>query len=333
MLARRILVRVASLAGVLLILTLAVFFIQRQLPSDPARVLAGRTASPEALAAAREQLGLDQPFLTEYLDFLGRLLHGDLGMSIHTRNPVRSDIGTFLPATVELVLVASVMAIVGGLALGVLAARGGWIAAVVRVVTVAGASAATFLVGVLLLLVFYRNLGWLPAGGRTSGTTADGPTQLVLVDTLLHGDPGGWVDGLKHLLLPASVLAFAPAVAIGRVLRGALRTTMKADFMRSASAKGGTWLSVVRRHGMRNSLGPVLSMTGLQIGMMLGSSVIVELIFSWPGVGNYLAQSIKSSDFAAITGVVLVLGVAYVFINFVVDTLQVIVDPRQRSSS
>jgi peptide/nickel transport system permease protein len=108
---------------------------------------------------------------------------------------------------------------------------------------------------------------------------------------------------------------------------------MQADFMRSATAKGGTWLSVVRRHGLRNSLGPVLSMAGLQIGMMLGSSVIVELIFSWPGVGNYLAQSIKSSDFAAITGVVLVLGVAYVFINFVVDTLQVLVDPRQRSAS
>ena len=330
---RQIAVRLASLAGVLVLLTFAVYFIQRQLPTDPARVLAGRTATPQALEAARERLGIGKPFLTEYFHFLGGLLHGDLGTSISTRTPVREDISTYLPATIELVMVATILALLGGLILGILGARNGWSAGLVRIVSVAGASAASFLVAILFVLVFYRDLGWFPAGGR-GGTAADsGATGLRLVDTLVHLDFSGFWDAVVHLVLPATVLAIAPAVAIGRVLRGSLRDAMASDYVRSANAKGGSWFEVMRRHGLRNALSPALSMAGLQIGAMLGGSVIVEMIFSWPGVGQYLATAIAASDLAAITGVVLVLGVAYVTINFVVDILQVIIDPRQREAA
>ncbi|GAA3617888.1 ABC transporter permease subunit [Kineosporia mesophila] len=328
--ARQFGIRLASMAGVLPVLTFVVEEIQRQLPSDPARVLAGRTASPQALAAARERLGLDEPLITHYVGYLGRLLSGDLGTSVSTRRPVADDIATYLPATLELVLVAALLALVGGLLLGVVGARDGLTGGLVRVVSVAGASAASFLLAIVLLLVFYRDLGWFPAGGR--GDTADGPTGMTLLDSLLHGDPGGFLDAVRHVVLPAVVLALGPAVAIGRVLRASLREVMAADFVRSARAKGAGWWLTVWRHGLRNAAGPALSMAGLQVSIMFGGSVVVESLFSWPGLGRYLSTAIAASDLAAITGVVLVLGVAYVLLNFLVDTLQLLIDPRLRES-
>jgi peptide/nickel transport system permease protein len=199
------------------------------------------------------------------------------------------------------------------------------------VVTVAGASAASFLVAIVLLLVFYRDLHWFPAGGR--GDRNDGPTGLQLLDAVLTGDPGGFLDALWHLLLPALVLAISPAVAIGRVLRASLREVMAADYVRSARAKGAGWWLTVWRHGLRNAAGPALSMAGLQVSIMFSGSVVVEGLFSWPGLGRYLSTAIAASDLAAITGVVLVLGVAYVLLNFLVDTLQLLIDPRLREDS
>jgi peptide/nickel transport system permease protein len=325
--------RIASLVGVLVVLTLAVFFIQRALPSDPVRLLVGRNASPETIAATRARLGLDDPFLVQYAHFLTRLLHGDAGVSLRTRNPVAADLARLLPATLELVAVAAIIALVGGLVLGLLSSRGGWLSTSVRLVTVAGSSSATFLVAILAILVFYRELGWFPAGGRSDEFSSSKPTGLLLVDTLLGGDLHGWLDALRHVVLPATVLAVGSTVAIGRTLRGSLRTVMQADFVRSAHAKGFTWWSVTRRHALRNGANPALSMAGLQIGMLFSGSIVVELVFSWPGVGGYLGSSIGTADFPAITGVVLVLGIAYVMINFVVDMLQLAVDPRLRGAA
>lgn len=329
--ARFVLSRVASLVGVLLVLTLAVFFIQSRLPADPVRLLVGRNATPEVVAATRARLGLDEPFLVQYVHFLGRLLHGDAGTSLRTRNPVTADVLQYLPATLELVVVAAVMAVLGGLLLGLLSSRGGIWSGLVRLVTVAGSSSATFLVAIVAILVLYRNLGWFPAGGRSSEYSSSRPTGLLLVDTLLGGDLGGFLDALHHVLLPAAVLAVGSTVAIGRTLRGSLRRTAQTEFVRSAQAKGFTWWQVSARHALRNSTNPALSMAGLQVGMLFSGSIVVELVFSWPGVGGYLAKSIGSSDFPAITGVVLVLGAAYVAVNFVVDLLQLAVDPRLRS--
>ncbi len=328
--ARLVLTRFASLVGVLLVLTLAVFFVQRTLPSDPVRLLVGRNATPEVIAAARARLGLDEPFVVQYVSFLGRLLHGDAGTSVRTRNPVAADVSHYLPATLELVLVAAVMAVVGGLVLGIISSRGGWLSTVVRLLTVAGSSSATFLVAIVAVLVLYRNLGWFPAGGRSARFSSSKPTGFLLLDTLLGGDLPGWLDAAHHILLPAAVLAVGSTVAIGRTLRGSLRAVLSSEFIRSANAKGFTWWQVDRRHGLRNAANPALSMAGLQVGLLFSGSIVVELVFSWPGVGGYLASSIGSADFPAITGVVLVLGVAYVGINFVVDLLQLLVDPRLR---
>lgn len=330
--ARLVLTRIASLLGVMLALSLAVFFVQRTLPSDPVRLLVGRNASPEVIAEARARLGLDKPFFVQYFDFLGRLLHGDAGTSLRTRNPVASDIVRLLPATLELVALAAVMAIVGGLLLGLLSSRGGWLSTGVRLVTVAGSSSATFLVALVAILVLYRNLGWFPAGGRSDLYSGSKPTGLLLVDTLLAGDLRGWLNALHHIVLPASVLAVGSTVAIGRTLRGSLRRVTAAEFVRSASAKGFTWWQVTWRHALRNSANPALAMAGLQIGLLFSGSIVVELVFSWPGVGGYLAASIGAADFPAIVGVVLVLGLAYVIINFVVDMLQLLVDPRLRGT-
>jgi peptide/nickel transport system permease protein len=325
--------RILSLAGVMLVLSFAVFFIQRALPSDPVRVLVGRTASAEVVAAARERLGLDDPFFVQYFRFLGNLLHGDAGTSLRTRNPVFEDIAIYLPATLELVLVAVLFALIGGFVIGIVSARDGWFAAVVRFVTVAGASAATFLVAILAILVLYRDLGWFPPGGRSSQLSVSTPTGLLLIDTLLASDPAAWLDAAHHIVLPAFVLAVGPSVAIGRTLRGSLRSALQSDFVRSANAKGFGWWNVAMRHGLRNALNPALSMTGLQVGLLFSGSVVVEMVFSWPGVGGYLGNSIGTSDFPAIVGVVLVLGVVYVLVNFIVDMLQLVVDPRLRRAS
>jgi peptide/nickel transport system permease protein len=325
--------RILSLVGVLLVLTFAVFFVQRALPADPVRALVGRTASPAVVAAARAKLGLNEPFYVQYFRFIGNLVHGDAGTSLRTRNPVSSDIATYLPATLELIIVATIMAIIGGLVIGVVSSRTGWLSSSVRFITVAGASAATFLVAIIAILVLYRNLGWFPAGGRSSSLSTSTPTGFLLIDTLLAGNFAAWADAVHHIVLPASVLAVGPAVAIGRTLRGALRSTAQAEFIRSANAKGFTWWRVTTGHALRNSINPALSMTGLQVGLMFSGSIVVEMVFSWPGVGGYLGNSIAASDFPAIVGVVLILGLVYVLVNFAVDMLQLVVDPRLRRAA
>jgi len=327
---RFVLTRLAWLVGVLAVLSLAVFVVQRALPADPVRAMVGRSASPQVIAAARDRLGLDDPLWLQYLRFLGRLVQGDAGTSLRTQNPVVSDIAATLPATLELVSVAALMALAGGLLLGILSSRGGWLSGLVRLITVIGSSTATFLVAILALLVLYRNLKWIPAGGRSSEFSNSRPTGFLLVDTLLGGDLAGWLDAVHHLLAPAAVLALGSTVAIGRTLRGSLRAVMQADYIRSAQAKGFTWWRVTRSHALRNSLGPAVSMAGLQVGALLSGSIVVEIVFSWPGVGGYLGNSIGVADFPAIVGVVLVLGVGYVLINFAVDLLQLAIDPRSR---
>jgi peptide/nickel transport system permease protein len=325
----RALGRVASSAGVLVVLSLIAFAIQTYLPSDPVRAFFGRNASPELIAAKTRELGLDLPVYQQYLRFLGRAVTGDLGTSLTTQRTVAADLAAYLPATIELLVVAAVMAVVGGVAVGVLSAGHPAAALPIRALSIASASAASFFVALLLVFVFYRQLGWFPHGGRGDG--ADGPTGLFVVDGLLAVNLPALGDALLHLVLPAFTLALAPGTAIARTLRGSLGATLRSDFVTTARIKGLTEATVLLRHGLRNSLSPVLSMAGLQIGLMLTGAVTVEVVFGWPGLGNYLFQAISKSDFPAVMGVVLVLGVAYVVINAVVDALQVWADPRSRA--
>lgn len=319
--------RLATAVGLLLVLSFVVFTLSQIAPGDPARAYVGANASNATVAEARHRLGYDDPFLVQYLRFLAHALTGDLGRSLRTRHAVTADLASFLPATAELVLAAFVLALVLAALFavsGVLRWPGG---AIGRGVLLVLAAAPPFLLAIVGVVVFFGALGWLPATGV--GDFADpGPTGAQVLDTLLAGQGDAFVDALWHLVLPAVVLSIAPAVAVGRVLRAALDGVLGMDHVRTARSKGLTERRVLTRHVVRNALGPGLSMAGLQLGFMFAGVVVVEQVFSWPGIGNYLAASIPVSDFPAIAGVTLVLGTIYVLSNTVVDLLQGLADPR-----
>lgn len=321
--------RAASLLGVLLALTMALFTLQQVSGTDPAKAYVGANASRAALDAARARLGLDDSLVSRYLHYLSGLLHGDLQNSLRTRTPVASDLAAVLPASLELAGCVLMSAVVLGAVFAYLCAVGVRGAGLLRAVLFSGAAAPTFLLGMVAILVFYGRLGWLPAGGRTDYRDAPaGPTGLLLVDSLLAGRPDVFGDAALHLVLPALCAAIAPAVAIGRVLLDGLSANLEADHARTARAAGLTERAVLLRHAVRNSLGPALSMVGIQAGALLAGLVVVEKIFDWPGVGSYLDASVAAADLPGITGVALVLGVVYVLVNAVVDVLQVLADRR-----
>ena len=321
--------RLLAMVLILLALTAVVFLLQQLSHTDPAHAYLGANASQQAIAHERHVLGYDRPLFDQYLHYVGRAAQGNLEVSLRTRRPVATDIGTFLPATAELAVAGLALALLLGALLG-LGSTGRWRgASAFRVVLLSGASIPSFLLALVLILLLNGKVHLLPATGDTGYTNAPtGPTGIVVIDTLLHGQLNMFGDALRHLILPAFCVALGPAVSIGRVLKGSLETAMGADFVRTARAKGLTERVVLFRHALRNSLSAALSMTGLQVGLMFAGIVVIETIFAWPGIGLYTDQSIPPADFPAIAGVTLVLGVGYVVINAVVDLLQAVVDPR-----
>jgi peptide/nickel transport system permease protein len=322
----------AGAAVLIVVLLVGVMFgLEKMSNIDPAHAYLGAGASTKAVATERKVLGLDEPVVDQFWHYLTGVAHGNFGVSYRTRDPVSQDLGQYLPATIELASYALLFAVVLGLALGVASAASWRGYRLLKVVMVSGASAPIFLLALLGILVFYAHLGWLPATGQTSyANPPTGPTGLLTVDALLHGDFGVLVDAWWHLLLPAFCLSVVPAVSIGRVLRGSLVAVLRQDYVRTARAKGLRERAVLLRHALRNSVGPALAMTGLQAGLLLAGDVVVEEIFAWPGVGNYIAQGLPVGDFPAISGVTIVFGVGYVIVNAVVDVLQRLADPRVR---
>lgn len=326
---RFLITRSAGAVVVLFVLLTVVFLLQSVVPGDPVRARVGANASPAVVARERHALGLDRPLSAQYVTYLGDAVAGNLGQSIRTGQPVMTDIGQNLPATIELAVTAMLLAVLGGGLLGIAAATTARGAGVLRAVFVSGASAPTFLLGFGLIYIFYLKLNWLPASGQTGATNAPtGPTGFLLIDGLLAGTPSVSLDALQYLVLPAVSLALLPAVAIGRVLRSSLLEVYDADYIRTARSKGLAPSVVLRRHALRNAMSAPLTMTGLQFGLLLGGVVVVETIFSWPGIGLYLDQSIAAGDLPAITGVTLVLGAMYVIVNIFVDIGQAAIDPR-----
>lgn len=323
---RFIIRRLGSAIVLMLVLSAIIFLLQAVSPGDPVKGYLGNNASPAAIAAERQRLGLNDPIIVQYFHFIANLAQGNLGFSYRTHRPVMSDLVSFLPATAELVGIAFLFA----LALGSLFAFSGALrwpgSSLFRGPLLVLATAPPFLLALGGIVLFYADLGVLPASGRGAGSTED--TGLMLIDSLLSGSPSAWADAFLHLLLPASVLAIAPAIAIGRILRSSIESTLGADYVRTAQSKGLNSVQVMGRHVLRNSIGPGLSMAGLQLGFMFAGVVVVEQIFSWPGIGNYLASSIPVSDFPAIAGVTLVLGAIYIVVNATVDVLQAAADPR-----
>ena len=322
--------RLVEMVVVLLVLTAVVFVLRQLQPADPARVALGGRASYGAVEEYRRELGFNKPLVVQYVTYLNNVVHGDFQISVRTRRPVSEDLAVAIPATLELAAVALLAAVFGGLVLGVVGAARWRGSSIIRGVMILGASIPVFLLAFGGILIFARQLGWLPGTGRTSFREFDGPSGLLLIDSLLARRFDVFADAVGHLILPVITIAVLSAVSIGRVLRSSLYTTLHSSYARTARAKGLPERVVIARHGLRNAAGPAISMAGLQLGLMFAGIVIVETIFAWPGIGWYMAQSIPTNDFAAIGAVTLILGALYVVINAVVDILQMVADPRIR---
>ncbi|MBZ5739371.1 ABC transporter permease [Nocardioides mangrovi] len=324
--------RLGSLVLVLLCLSILVFVLSRYGGGDPVRSYLGNNASASAVAAMREKLGLDDPMPVQFWDYVSRLLHGDLGMSLSTRRPVRAELADRLPATLELAIATLLFSVVIGVVLARVYALPGCFGGIVRFTLLGAASAPAFLVATAGVLIFFVQLGWLPVSGRTSYGPSEGLSGIYVLDGLLTGNLAYSWDALQHLLLPAFAASLGPGVALARVLADGLSTSIGSAYARTARSLGESERSVLRRHGLRNAASPALSMLGVQFGMMLSSLVVVEQIFSWNGLGQYLVMAIDRADTNAVATISLLLGAFYVVINALVDIALAAIDPRVRLS-
>jgi ABC-type dipeptide/oligopeptide/nickel transport system permease component len=326
---RRLFAALPNLVGVVVI----TFVLTRALPGDPAAYFAGAAATQEAVQQVRTQLGLDAPLPTQFARYVGALARGDLGLSLTTGQPVLQELLQRLPASLELVLLALLLACAIALPLGVLAATrpGSWIDQLCRVVTTAGVSLPTFFTGLLLAYVFYFLLGWAPSPlGRLDPMYSPPPTVsgFYLVDALLAGDAALWWASFKQLVLPVVTMAIFVLAPIARMTRASMLGVLSADFVRTARASGLSPATVLVRYALRNALLPVVTTLGMVFGFMLGSSVIVEKVFGWPGVGSYAIDALTASDYAPVQGFVLAMGVLFVLLNLLVDIAYGLIDPR-----
>lgn len=329
-LVRRVLFSVVVLWGV----TVITFFLARVAPGDPARLIAGPRANAEALVNVRALYGLDQPLPAQYARYLADLLHGDLGMSFVTRRPVTADLATYLPATLELTGISLVLGALIGVGLGVVSAfrRGSIVDGVSRFVAIGGLSVPAFWLAMFLQLIIYSRLQLLPFGGRLDTGMVAPPfhTGFMTVDSLLAAQPETFVAALRHLILPVVTLSLAEIGLMARVVRTSVLETVGEDFVRTARAKGMTESRVIVRHTLRNALLPAVTVLGLEAALLAGGVFVVETVFAWPGIGRYAFDAIRATDYNAIMGVTVVIGVAYVTINLVVDVAYAALDPRIR---
>jgi len=329
LIATRLLSALPNLAGVVVI----TFILTRALPGDPAAYFAGAAATQEAIAQVRSQLGLDKPLLEQFFQYVAALARGDMGLSLTTGQPVAQELLARLPASLEMVFLALLLACAIALPLGVLAATrpGSWIDQLCRLITTAGVSLPTFFTGLLLAYVFYFLLGWAPSPmGRLDPMFSPPPTitGLYLIDAALAGDAAMWWASLKQLILPVLTMAIFVLAPIARMTRASMLSVLSADFIRTARASGLSTGMVLVTYALRNALLPVVTTLGMVFGFMLGSSVIVEKVFGWPGVGSYAIDALTASDYAPVQGFVLAMGVLFVLLNLFVDVLYGLIDPR-----
>jgi peptide/nickel transport system permease protein len=326
--------------GLLLItlfgLTLVVFAVSHIAPGDPARLAAGPDANQEQIELIRKEFGLDNPLPVQYVTYLGNLLRADLGRSIRTRHDVRQDIRDFLPATLELVFFAMLLAVTLGVVFGILAAvcRDTWLDHALRLASIGGVAVPMFWLALMLQLVFALWLNLMPSGGRLALTMSP-PTKLTgffLVDSLLAWNWPAFRSALMHLLLPALVLSSPSLAAVTRMMRADMLDTISREFVTNARACGLPERLIVAKYILKNALIPTLTLIGLRYGWMLGGTVLVETVFDWPGIGQYAVQSSVSSDFMPVMAVTLVIGLNFALANLVVDLLYGVLDPRVRQS-
>lgn len=327
---RRILLLTPTLFGI----TLVAFGFVRVLPGDPVLLMAGeRGLSPERYAQALHNFGYDQPLWRQYLTYLTDLLQGDFGTSIVTKKPVLSEFLTLFPATAELAFCAILLAIALGIPAGVIAAsrRGTLLDQALMGTALVGFSMPIFWWGLLLIIVFSGTLGWTPVSGRISLLYYFPPvTGFMLIDSLLSGQKGAFASALSHLILPSIVLGTIPLAVIARQTRSAMLEVLGEDYVRTARAKGLPPARVVGVHALRNALIPVVTTIGLMIGTLLAGAILTETIFSWPGIGKWMVDSIFRRDYPAVQGGLLLTAGVVMVVNLLVDLTYGFINPRIR---
>jgi peptide/nickel transport system permease protein len=323
--------RVFSLIPVLIGMTLVVFAIIHAIPGNPAQVILGQRATKEAVAALTQQLGLDRPWYIQYFDYIKALLHGDLGTSLRTRGPINQEIWPYLAATIELTAVSMFIAVFIGVNAGIISSwfSKSWFDYVAMILALIGVSLPIFWLGLMEQWAFSIHLGWFPTTGREDvRDPVNAITNLYLIDTLLQGRFDQFGTVLKHLILPSMALATIPMAIIARMTRSTMLEVMQSDYIRTARAKGLRMFFVVYKHSLKNAVIPVLTVIGLQVGLLLGGAILTETIFGWPGIGRYLYEAIGYRDYPVIQSGILIIAAIFVLINLIVDLLYVVIDPR-----
>ncbi len=332
MLARLIVRRLIFLVFVLFGLSLITFGLSHVVPGDPARLMAGPRASKSAVAKIREKYGLDDPLPQQYVAYLQGLTRGDLGTSFTTRRPVSEDLKRYLPATIELGAVAFVISTLVGIPLGVISSvkRDKLPDHIARFISISGLALPVFWLAIMAQFIFFGRLGWLPDGARIPIGTDPPPTVtgLYTIDSVIAGDWELFRLSLFHLIMPALVLAYGSLAVITRMVRGGMLEVLGQDYIRTARAKGIAPNGVVFGHALKNAMLPTVTSLGLQVGLLLSGAFLVEIVFSWPGVGRYAVEAIQRLDYNATMATTLVIALVFVLMNLLVDILYLFLDPR-----
>ena len=330
---RRFALLIPTLFGVVAL----VFFMIALSPGDSARIMLGERASAEQLEKLRAELGLDQPLGQQFFLYLGRVVRGDLGKSIVTQRPVAEELRALLPATIELALTATIFASIAGIVMGVAAARkrNSWIDYSTTTAALVGVSMPVFWLALVLIMVFSVALDFLPTGGRMNVRLYFEPiTNFFVLDGLilwLGGEgPQVFAAALRHLILPTLALGTIPLAIIARTTRSSMLEVLKQDYVKTARAAGVPERRVIYRYALRNALLPVITVIGIQFGVLLSGAILTETIFAWPGVGKWIYHSISARDFPAVQGGILFISFFFVMINLVVDLLYSVINPRIR---
>ena len=326
--------RVALIVPTFIGVTLLAFALIHLIPGDPVENLSGeRGMDPARRERLLHEFGLDRPLPAQYASYIAQILRGDLGTSLTTHESVAQEFATLFPATVELALFALVFAVAVGLPAGILAAVRRNTAAdyTVMGLSLAGYSMPIFWWALLLILFFSVQLGWTPVSGRIA-VQYDVPatTGFMLIDTLRAGDPAAFRSALSHLILPTIALGTIPLAVIARMTRSSMLEVLREDYVRAARAKGLPRWRVIVVHALRNALIPVITVVGLQVGLLLSGAILTETIFSWPGVGNWLIHGVQSRDYPVVQGGILMIATIVITVNLIVDMLYGVVNPRIR---
>ncbi len=325
--------RLLSSLPALILVLLMVFSLVRLIPGDPAVALLGAGATEEQIEFLREQLNLNQPFIRQLGSYLGGILHGDLGDSMRTKQPVLQELMNRLPATLELSIFAAIIAVIIGIPLGILSAKypNSLIDQITRVFSLVGVSAPAFWLALLLQLLFSLRLGWFPVSGRIDAKIRSADAgNFVIFGNLFTGNWSVAWSGIRHVILPALVLAFFYGAVIARFLRTSMIEVIHSDYVRTAKGKGVTVRRILKSHELRNALLPVITIMGLKFAEMLSGSILTETVFSWPGIGRFMFDSISMRDYPVVQGATLMFAVIYMLSSFIVDIIYSLLDPRIR---